>query len=208
MGRIPRAIAASALAALWTAGVSAAPATTFSGQATLVNASVPLLGKIVVGDTGPLPASGGELSSSVAAVNLPGLLTAGVGQSSTRAQGNRSRSRASLTDISLTPLGIPITVNAVESQAEARCQDGQPQVSASSQLAGLTINGTPFVVVAPNITLPLTVANVVVNEQKTSTNGATGESTANALHVTVLGIDLVVASSHADITCAQGKAGR
>ena len=47
MRRIPRAIAASALAALLTAGVSAAPATSFSGQATLVNASVPLLGKIL-----------------------------------------------------------------------------------------------------------------------------------------------------------------
>jgi hypothetical protein len=207
VARTRRAIAATALAALWTAGVSAAPATSFSGQATLVNASVPLLGKIVVGDTGPLPASGGNLSSSVAAVNLPGLLTAGVGQSSTSAQGNHSRSSASLADISLTPLGIPVTVDAVQSQAEARCQAGEPQVSAGSQLAGLTINGTPFIVAAPNITLPLAVANVVVNEQKTSTNGATGESTANALHATVLGVDLVVASSHADITCDQGKPG-
>lgn len=207
MARFSRVIAASALAAFWVVGASAAPASSFSGRATLVSATVPLLGNIAIGDTGPLPASGGDLNSSVAAVNLPGLVTAGVGQSSASGQGNHSVSSASLTNVSLTPLGIPVTVGAVQSQAEARCQAGQPQVSGSSQLAGLTVNGTPFVVAAPNITLPLAVAKVVVNEQQTSTNGASGESTTNAVHVTVLGIDLVIASSHADITCDQGKPG-
>src|SRR5207253_225023 len=83
-------------------------------------------------DTGPLPASGGDLSSSVAAIDLPGLLTAGVGQGSASGQGNHSRSSASLTDVALTVLGISITATAVQSQAEARCQAGQPQVSGSS----------------------------------------------------------------------------
>jgi hypothetical protein len=203
--RTYRIAAATLFAALAVSGVSAAPATSFSGRATLVNASVPLLGNIVVGDTGPLPASGGNLNSSVLAVNVPPLVTAGVGQSSTSGEGNHSRSSTSLTNLALNVLGISIAANAVQSDAQARCQAGQPQVSGSSQLAGLVINGQPIAVATPNLAISLLGVNVVVNEQKTSTSGASGESTANALHVTALGIDVVIASSHADITCDKAQ---
>jgi hypothetical protein len=188
-------------AAIGTASVFAAPATSFSGQATVVNATV--LGiKTVVGDTGALPSSGGDLSSSVAAVNIPNLLTAGVGQASTTGQGNQSSSSASVTDLALSVLGIPISATAVQSDAQASCNAGNPVVSGSSQLADLVINGQPIAVATPNLAISLPAGvRVVVDEQTSSTSGTSGQITVNALHVTAPLIDVVVASSQAGITC-------
>jgi hypothetical protein len=203
LARVLAVTATALIAAVVATSALAAPATSFSGQATVVNASV-LGTKTVVGDTGPLPSSGGNLSSSVTGVNIPNLLTAGVGQAATTGQGDQSQSSTSVTDLALNVLGIPISADAVQSQANASCQGVTPQVSGNSQLADLVINGQPIAVATPNlaISLPLGV-QAVVDEQTSSTSGTSGSMTVNALHVTALSplIDVVVASSHADITC-------
>jgi hypothetical protein len=203
LARVLAVTATALIAAVVASSALAAPATSFSGQATVVNASV-LGTKTVVGDTGPLPSSGGNLSSSVTGVNIPNLLTAGVGQASTTGQGDQSQSSTSVTDLALNVLGIPINADAVQSQANASCQGATPQVSGKSELADLVINGQPIAVATPNlaISLPLGV-RAVVNEQTSSTSGTSGSMTVNALHVSALSplIDVIVASSHADITC-------
>ncbi|PYR62667.1 MAG: hypothetical protein DMF87_03500 [Acidobacteria bacterium] len=51
------------------------------------------------------------------------------------------------------------------------------------------------------ISLPGGIA-VIINEQTSSGNGGnTAQTTVNAVHITAPGADLVVGSSHSDITC-------
>src|SRR5713101_8767174 len=52
--------------------------TTFSGEATAVRATVPLVSPtpIVLGDTGPLPSTGGAQDATLLDVTVPQLLTA------------------------------------------------------------------------------------------------------------------------------------
>jgi hypothetical protein len=192
---------ATVLAVMTATSALAQAAATYSGQATVLRASVAVI-NVTLGDTGPLPSSGGERSSNIAGFDLPGIGSGGAGRSSTQGEGSGSTSSASIADLALTPLGIPITANAVQSQAEAKCQGGTPTTSGSTQVVGLNVNGTPIVVSLPNLRLSVAgLLTVVVNEQ--IENGE-GDLTVNALHVTGLMslVDITVASSHADVTCA------
>src|SRR2546427_522825 len=67
-----------------------AAATTFSGGATVVQATLPLVGRVVLVDAGPLPPSGGEDEKSLLDGEVPGLLTVQVLHASTVARGNHS----------------------------------------------------------------------------------------------------------------------
>jgi hypothetical protein len=201
---VATALAVVSACALAVSTASAQPATSFSGQATAVRASV--LGiSTAIADTGPLPSSGGSQRASLVGVTLPGLLTAGVLTASTQGQGNRSSSRSTVGDVALALPGLNLGVETLRSEAVARCQGGEPQVSGDSSIAGLTLNGQPIVFVGlPNVVIPLPLLGITValNEQTSSTSGNHGEITVNAVHVTGPGIDVVLASSKSDIDCA------
>jgi hypothetical protein len=199
----------SALAAALSCAVAVSPAaaqtaTTYSGRATAVRASVLGIGATFA-DTGPLPSSGGSQRTSFVGVTLPGLLTTGALTASTQGRGNHSRSRSSIGDLELSLLGLGIAADALRSEAEASCQGGEPQVSGSSDIAGLTVAGQPIVFVGlPNVVVPLPLGiTLTLNEQTSSTSGNHGEITVNAVHLTGPGIDVVLASSYADIDCAE-----
>src|SRR6267378_1329075 len=212
-----RVVLSSVLTALlvWPPGLLAwtQPAVAFSGQATVLRATV--LGiTTTVSDTGPLPSSGGALQTSLLSISFPGLLTADVAHASTIGQADRARSEASVADVSLTAGGNTITADFLRSSAMAVCTTGGPAVSGSSVIADLVINGQPFAVSGqPNqtITLPLDGVMVIINEQSSSVSGNTGSITVNALHVIVpdvLGVpgaNVVVSSAHADVTCGSAK---
>src|SRR5713101_1984165 len=126
----------------WPAAVVQAQAsrTTFSGQATVVRANV--LGvNTVISDTGPLPASGGALEASLLSASVPGLLTANVAHASTIGQGDRSRSEASVADLTLTVGGNTITADFLMARAAAVCSPGGASASGSSEIVGLVVNG-------------------------------------------------------------------
>lgn len=205
MFRLPSATALAFILACAVAisPASAQPATTFSGQATAVRASIVGI-NLTFADTGPLPASGGSERVSFVGLAIPGLLTTGALNASTQGRGNHSRSRSSVGDVELNLPGLALGADALRSEAEASCQGGEPQVDGSSDIAGLTLNGQPIVFVGlPNVVIPLPLGfSVALNEQTSSTSGNHGEMTVNAVHVTGLGIDVVLASSKADIDCA------
>lgn len=191
----------SALAALVAAlAVPAASAqTTYSGQATALNASV-FGNTITAGDTGPLPSAGGSQTASLASVNLLGLVSADLLEGTTSASGSQSTSRASVADLAVGLLGLEVGV--VESQTTASCNGSTPSVSGGSQLVNVSFNGQSLGTIAtPNVKLSVLGITIVLNEQTSSTSGSTGDITVNAVHVTGPGIDIVVASSHSDITC-------
>jgi hypothetical protein len=180
--------------------VSFAQATTFSGQAVALRANAVGIA-LSLSDTGPLPASGGNLKTSLASVNVLGLVSADVLSSATSGSGASSQSQSSVANVNL--LGGLVTADLVKSNSSASCSGGQAAVTGNSELVGLVVAGQPVVTVNPNaaISLPGGIS-VVVNEQTSSPSGNTGAITVNALHVTGPGIDIVVASAHSDITCA------
>jgi len=185
----------------------------FSGQATVVKASVPALGiNTVISDTGGLPGSGGALEASLLDVSVPGLLTADVAHATTIGQGDRTRSEASVADLNLVVFGNIITADFLMSRAMAVCGAAP---TGSSEIANLVVNGQTITVgTEPNQIITLPNGRIVINEQTASSsqkgNNSNSSITVNALHVTVNNpvtggvTDVIFASAHADINC-KGK---
>jgi len=180
--------------------------TTFSGQATVVRASAPIVGNVVLADTGPLAPEGGAADATLLEASVPGLLSAEVLHAAAVAGGNQSNAEASVASLDLTVVGNAISADFLMAQAQAQCRDGRASVSGSSQIAVLNINGQTIAVTGEaNQTVALPVGYVVINEQIVSADasGKCADITVNALHVVVPGsADVVIASAHADICCA------
>jgi hypothetical protein len=195
---------------------AAASATTFSGQASVISGQVAGIPVNLV-DTGPVDAGGGHLHAALLEYpgDLPdatsGALTAEVLHATVVAHGNKSSAEAVVANFSLAAAGQNISAEFLAARASATCNSGAATISGSSEIAGLTINGqTVTVGTQPQtITLPLGVGSIFINEQPVaSASGDNGAVTVNALHIVLLGgTDLVVASAHADITCATTQAG-
>ena len=187
----------------WSAQRASANNTTFSGEATVVQATVLGLPPIVLSDTGALDSTGGAREASLLDANVPGLLTAEVLHASTVGQGQRSSSEASVANVTLTVGGNTISAGLLRARATAECHNGTASVSGSSEIVDLVVNGQAIVVSGqPNQTISLPVGRVIINEQQSSVSGNTGDITVNALHIVVDGIaDVVISSAHADITC-------
>ena len=173
---------------------------TFSGQAVALRASAVGLA-LALSDTGPLPATGGNLKTSLASVNVLGLVSAEVLSSATSGSGTSSQSQSSVVNLSL--LGGLVAADVVKSNSSASCSGGQAAVTGSSELVGLIVAGQPVLVANPNLALSLPGGiTVIVNEQTSSPAGNTGTMTVNALHITGPSIEIVVASAQSGITCS------
>jgi len=196
---------------------SSSAQTTFSGQATVVRAQVLTLSPIILGNAGPLPESGGSEKSTLLDVRISrdqtdGLLelSAVVVHAATVGQGNRSRSEASVAEVSMAVGGNAIQAAFLRSQAQATCDAaGRASASGSSEIAHLTIAGQEVTVSGePNQTVELPGLKVVINEQTRSGSDNRADIVVNALHVTAFDpltnqqlADVVISSAHADITC-------
>ena len=173
---------------------------TFSGQAVALRASAVGLA-LALSDTGPLPATGGNLKTSLASVNVLGLVSAEVLSSATSGGGTSSQSQSSVVNLSL--LGGLVAADVVKSNSSASCSGGQAAVTGSSELVGLIVAGQPVLVANPNLAISLPGGiTVIVNEQTSSPAGNAGTMTVNALHVTGPSIEIVVASAQSGITCS------
>ena len=173
---------------------------TFSGQAVALRASAVGLA-LALSDTGPLPATGGNLKTSLPSVNVLGLVSAEVLSSATSGSGTTSQSQSSVVNLSL--LGGLVAADVVKSNSSASCSGGQAAVTGSSELVGLIVAGQPVLVANPNLAISLPGGiTVIVNEQTSSPAGNTGTMTVNALHITGPSIEIVVASAQSGITCS------
>ena len=173
--------------------------TTFSGEAVALKASVAGIA-LDLADTGPLASSGGNLSTSVASVNVAGIASANTLHSSTSGSGSSSQSQSTLQDLSL--LNGLVAATVVKSNSSATCSGGQASVSGSAELVRLTVAGQSILVSNPNLSISLPGGiSVIINQQTSSSGGTSGSVTVNALHVTGPAIDIVVASAQSDITC-------
>jgi hypothetical protein len=125
---------------------------------------------------------------------IPGVLNAGALQLTANGGGNESHSQASVDGLALSVAGIGVGAGKLVARANAACGS----VTGSSEIADLTINGRPIAVSGkPNQTINLLLGKVIINEQ---TPGA-GGIVVNALRVSALGVDVVVASAKVGISC-------
>ena len=182
----------------------------FSGQATVVQATVLGFQQITLGNAGPLPPEGGNQEDSLLNVSVPGLLSAGVLHAAAVAMGDASRAEASVATLDVTAAGNSIGADFLMARAAAYCGQGGASVAGSSEILGLMINGQSIAVTGePNQTIflpPPTGGKVVINEQSQAVQGNSGDITVTALHVVIPGIaDVAVSRAHADIKCT-GKA--
>jgi hypothetical protein len=189
-----------ALVAGTAASTASAQATSYSGRARPLSVSAVGVG-VAIGDTGPLPSTGGSKSASLTSLNLLGLVSVGLLEGKTSGSGDQATSQASLVTVAIPIAGVEADV--VKSQTTAQCDGATPSVSGSSDLVNVTVLGFPIAAPMPNvrITVPGGIS-VILNEQVSTTSGNTGSMTVNAIHVIGPGVDIVVASAESDITCA------
>jgi hypothetical protein len=174
-------------------------AATFSGEAVALKANA--LGiSLALSDTGALPSTGGNLNTSVASVNLLGLVSADTLRSTSSGSGTSSQSQSELQSVNL--LNGLVAADVVKSNSSATCSGSTAAVSGNSEIVGLVVAGQSVLVSSPNVALSLPGGiSVIVNQRTSSPSGNTGSMTVNALHITGPGIDIVVASANSDITC-------
>ncbi|SDS42724.1 choice-of-anchor P family protein [Opitutus sp. GAS368] len=197
------------VAVLGTRAVAQTTATSFSGQAIAVNLNdihQPVPGPIVVADTGPLPGSGGSLSTSVGAQNFyNGDLTLQSASASTSGSGNTATSTSSVQSLSMMFMDAnggtdTLSFGSISANASATCGASGATTSGGSQVSGLVLNGQAVAVTGEvNQTIAFSGFTLVLNEQITSA----GSLTVNAIHIMVPGcMDGVISTAHADIACS------
>ncbi len=181
----------------------------FSGRAALLLATV-RGNTYTLADTGSLPPAGGTLETALLDLEIPGLLSAEVAHAAVAGQGELTSAEASLANLDITVEGHHITLEFLIAEAKAQCADGVASVSGESQIATLIVDGEAHVVTAEaNQTIDLEVndtlvGRVVVNEQKPSTDGGTGNMTVNALHIEIFGFaDVMIAHAESGIICGE-----
>ena len=189
---------------------------TFSGRAYGVQSNVTtgILGNqtgtsTTITDTGDLPKAGGSIMASSATANIPGLLTTGIITAETSGGGISSQSSASVNNLNLSVVGIPITARVLTANTQCVCTVNGPTCSGNSVITDLVINSIPVTITGqPNQTTSLTVGtatiSIIINEQLST---GPGDITVNALHVIVTEpltsttTDIIIASAHSDINC-------
>ncbi len=184
---------AAAVASLALAGAVPASAAPGDGSAYGVKVDVKLLGQQAV-KAGPLAAANtaGPTSNTLAKVDIPGILTAGVINAEAKSDDDSGAvtAKASTADVAL-PLLKPALGNVGVKLVEAVCTATQKGVEGSTKLVGAdlgslgTVNANP----APNTELKvglgaINVATVILNEQIKNPDGSL---TVNAVHVKLLG---------------------
>ena len=207
---------------------SATSSTTFSGDATVLQAQATPLGALgPVGinlvATGALPESGGALNATLLQLTINKEQTAGllsldaeVGHAHTVGQGKQSRAQATVASVDADVAGNRIGATFLEAQASAVCDAvGGATATGSSVITDLVVNGTEYSVgTLPNqVIVDLATLHVVANEQTSKSGSASdGDITVNALHVTAYApnldgtrgvqvADVIIASAHADVHC-------
>jgi hypothetical protein len=138
-------------------------------------------------------------SRSLLTVNLRPTLFVDVLPTQTDVEPTSATADAAVAVVELNLPGLMLRAEVLTAHAEARCdaKTGAALLSGSSKILSLTINGTTYpVAAAPNTTINLLLAKIVINEQVFEP----GKVTVRALHVTVpLLADVVVSEAIADV---------
>jgi hypothetical protein len=197
-------ISSNPVTVIWqAAGVTAVSGNAFGESISLHT----LLGLTV--SSGPTPSvtlpssGGGPFKKSLVSLGLPGVLSAGVMDVSTRGSlgaSGGSASRASTADLLLNGL---LGASAVTS----RCRSSMSGSTGSASAVNLSIAGQPVIngKLGPNTTIPLPlIGKVILGEKKVTNTATTSSINVNAVHVVFSGLlgtgDIIISHSHCDVT--------
>jgi hypothetical protein len=187
-----------------TATATLAPAATATSIATVAPATATLVpptaecdgrafGALIagtfVGDTGPLPSTGGDLHGFAGSVSLSGtgysftapVVPGAAALARTTGCTTGTFSIGTMLEFVLTIGNVVIAADTVEAQASIPCTGG---ATGQSLITGLTVNGVPVTTTfsgsnSATITLPNNQGTMVLNEQTLSGNAIT----VNAIHI-------------------------
>ena len=209
-GGIAGVLATMVLAATTTMPASA-EVTAVDGGAFGVQVGVTLVGvdtTLVATPTVSLPPTGGgPLTNSLASVSLPGVLSAGVLNTST--QGGNLNSHAGFATSTASVANVNVLANLVSADVvSSTCTSNGDGSTGSTTLTGAHVAGIGNLVVSPtpNTTISLAgVADITLNEQtRTDTVGSISTITVTAIHVHLNGVlaggDVYIARSRCQVT--------
>ncbi len=179
-------------------------ATTFSGRATSVNATIAGV-NATLNDTGPLPPTGGFIRRELVSGNLfGGALTTGALDAITQGAFDQSRSQAIVENLNLNVGGNIITSVIVAESSQCTCFQSGPPICEGGLFGNLRINGGTIAITGqPNQTVNLAGGGtVIINEQIRTGAGNFASITANGLHISIPGVaDVIISSAHSGISC-------
>jgi len=181
--------------------------TTYTGEAAVAKVNVLGILNAAIQDTGPLPSSGGSLSTQLLSLNVPDLLSLQLLSASTDGANSQTNSAASVVQVTVTAAGVNISADVLTSNASATCA---PSVTGTSTIVNLKVNGLSVRVTgAPNQTIPLLIGSLVINEQNSSVVNTpfftSADMLVNALHLKVNFLaDVIISQSHAGVSCNVG----
>lgn len=200
------ALIASTVTVVSAGPVAASAPTTYSGRGIAFSGTVAGT-NAGFADTLPLPSTGGLQNASASSAGLSSLLGGETLHATAFGQNDRTRTEASASAIAITTGSETITADFAMSRATAVADHGVPVLSGSTTISNLVVNGVPVAVTgAVNQVVTLPSGTLTVNERITSTSGATGSITVNALHLTLTDeTDLLVASSRAGVTAGSSN---
>lgn len=185
-----------AVAASLVLGAMPASAAPGDGSAYAVDVAVTLLGQPAV-NVGPLAPSntGGPTEASLASVNVPGIVSAGVvtSQAVLNEETGEVHAEADVANVNIGLAALTGSIGAVE----ATCDATQSGTTGSTTLANVQLPGVSVPVnPAPNTTINLPLVSIVFNEQ---IENADGSLTVNAVHIRLNALvgmgDIVLASA-------------
>jgi len=186
-------------------------ATTFSGRATSVNATLAGI-NATLNDTGSLPAAGSFITRSLASGNvLGGALTTGLLDAITQGAGDQSRSQAIVANLNLNVGGNTITSDLVPASSQCTCTTGEsPVCDGGVMIANLRINGVFIPIAGVNQTVNLAGGGtVVINEHIRTGAGNAASLTVNGVRVSIPPLiagtpavaNVILAAARSEISC-------
>jgi hypothetical protein len=212
-----RGAVAAAVAATFAVGLTTAPATAevtqMSGGAAGVQVGVTLLGTpatLAATPVATLPPGGGSDSSSLVSVDVPGVLSTGVLDTSTEGTDLNSDTGSVTSDASVANVSVVAGLVSADAVAST-CTATRDGVTASTTLTDASITGIGDLAVspAPNTEITLVgVATITLNEQVvTDTADGVNAVTVNAIHVHLDGLlatgDVYIGRSTCQVTDAE-----
>ena len=162
--------------------------TRFSGEATALDLTNAIQGvHWTIGDTGPLPHTGGTISATVGATNVNNVVAFEMASASTMGGGTQVSSQAQIHNFAATFVSSDGVTNTIsfafaEAVAQANCTSNGVALLGNTQIQGLAINGVSIVVTGLNQVVTLPNGTIVLNAVVESRNRCSG-ITAAAIYV-------------------------